>query len=135
MKKFVVVLLCALLFSAGPAYALSSNNIPLDSPIYLYLEKLSGFGLISSDIRGIRPFSRREAARLLEEAEARLGSANHPPFVAEIVKKLEQLLVRETQLYPGPELAPMFDYALRGARLRYVYLDGEPRSYYRAVND
>jgi len=65
----VHIALCCLLFlflsQAEPCHAVSSSNIPLDSPIYLYLEKLSGFGLISSDIKGIRPFSKAEAARLV----------------------------------------------------------------------
>ena len=46
-------------------WALASNNIPLDSPLYLYLDKLAGFGLIATDIKGIKPFSKAEAARLL----------------------------------------------------------------------
>lgn len=128
--------LVALLICGGPAFALSSNNIPLDSPVYRYLEKLSGFGLVSSDFRGIRPFSRSEAARLLEEAEARLAAGDYPPFAAEIVAKLEDLLPREAELYSDPGLAPRFDFTpVSGARLRYVHLDGEPRSYRRVVND
>ena len=51
------------------ARAAASNNIPLDSPVYTYLEKLASFGLITSDFKGIRPISKAEAARLLVEAE------------------------------------------------------------------
>src|ERR1039457_6358080 len=49
--------------------ALASNNVPLDSPIYSYLEKLASFGLLTSDFRGIRPMTKAEVARLLLEAE------------------------------------------------------------------
>jgi len=59
---------------ATPCLAVSSANIPLDSPIYLYLEKLAGFGLITSDVKGLKPFSKAEAARLALEAETRLES-------------------------------------------------------------
>ena len=71
-----LALVLSLLLHIGNADAamLSSANIPLDSPIYLYLEKLSGFGLIKSDIKGIRPFSKAEAARLLLEAEEQLAN-------------------------------------------------------------
>ena len=63
------LLLILLLHTATPLWAASSANIPLDSPVYLYLDKLAGFGLITSDIKGIKPFSKAEAARLLREAE------------------------------------------------------------------
>ena len=45
-------------------------------------------------------------------------------------------LPREAALYTDPSRAPGFDYTpVANARLRYVYLDGAPRSYFRAVND
>ncbi|HBG05601.1 MAG: hypothetical protein A2075_12735 [Geobacteraceae bacterium GWC2_58_44] len=136
MLKFALLVLCTVIACSGSAFALSSPNVPLDSPVYPYLEKLSGFGLVSGDIRGIRPYSRSEAARLLEEAEARLASGSYPPLAAEIADRLRELLPREAALHGEPEKAPGFDYnALAGARLRYVYLDGAPRSYFRAVND
>ena len=74
--KNLILLLAALLVAAlpsGSAFALSSANIPLDSPIYSYLDKLSGFGLVTSDIKGIRPYSKSEAVRLLRQAEERLA--------------------------------------------------------------
>ena len=62
-KKLIPACLAAcLLLAASVAtpgvWALASNNIPLDNPIYLYLEKLAGFGLIKTDMKGIRPFSK-----------------------------------------------------------------------------
>jgi hypothetical protein len=67
-------LLCLCLAAAPLAAApLSSTNIHLDRPIYGYLDKLAGFGLITSDIKGIKPFSKAEAARLLLEAEQNLA--------------------------------------------------------------
>ena len=47
---------------------ISSANIPLNSPIYGYLDKLAGMGLITTDIKGLRPYSKAEAARLTLEA-------------------------------------------------------------------
>lgn len=72
MLRFValaLILWCCLVLN-DEAHALSSANIPLDSPIYLYLEKLAGAGLVSSDFRGIRPYTKAEVARLVREAEA-----------------------------------------------------------------
>ena len=121
---------------SGSAFALSSPNVPLDSPIYLYLEKLSGFGLVSGDVKGIRPYSRSEAVRLLREAETHLADGDNSVLAIEIIQRLRELLPRETALYAEPAQAPAFDYnPLANARLRYVNLDGAPRSYSRPVHD
>jgi hypothetical protein len=134
--KFVLVVLCAVITFSGSAFALSSPNIPLDSPIYLYIEKLSGFGLVSGDVKGIRPYSRSEAVRLLLEAEERLSSGSYPPLAREIAARLRELVPREAAFYAEPAKAPAFDYnPFASARLRYVNLDGAPRNYFRAVHD
>lgn len=137
MKASLVLLLLffAALFSSSRAWALSSANIPLDSPVYAYLDKLSGFGLVTGDIKGVRPYSRAEAARLLREAEGRLASGSYPRLAGDLVAELRRLLPREAAFYGKEAELPRFDYRLSGARLRYVYLDGAPRSYFRAVND
>jgi hypothetical protein len=77
--------------------ALSSANIPLESPIYAYIEKLAGMGLITSDIKGIRPYSKAEASRLALEASQNLTSREiaSPAFAAELVSRLQELMPRE----------------------------------------
>ena len=136
IKVVLVAVFCFVLVFYNMVFALSSPNIPLDSPIYLYLEKLSGFGLISSDVKGIRPLSRSEAARLVKEAELRTAGSDQPRLALELLDRLKQLLPRELSLYGEEQSAPSFDYnPLTAARLRYVYLEGAPRSYFRAVHD
>lgn len=132
---------CALFVAAASgavAAPLSSSNIPLDSPVYLYLEKLAGMGLVTSDVKGLKPFSRAEAARQLLEAERNLaGQAEKAPRLAgEMIKRVRELVPREVSLY-GEDSAPkLFDYnPVLSSRLRYVYLDGVPRSYERQVHD
>ncbi len=136
---FASVILLAGLCSASPLYALSSANIPLDSPIYAYLEKLAGFGLITSDIRGIRPFSKAEAARLMLEAEKNLAKNGNtaPSFAGDLVARIRELLPRESALRSQPETKPeLIDYnQIASVRLRYVYQNGVPRSYERQVHD
>jgi hypothetical protein len=132
----IIFLLSALLGAASPSHALSSANIPLDSPVYDYVEKLSGLGLIDSDIRGLRPYSRAEAARLLLEAKN-----NRPRLVPgkeqladDVIKQIEALIPREAFLYDKPSEARPFDInPVAYARARYVYVDGQPRSYNRDV--
>ncbi|MBJ6723180.1 capsule assembly Wzi family protein [Geomesophilobacter sediminis] len=134
--RLLFALLVAGLAFPGLASALSSTNIPLDSPIYLYLEKLSGFGLIRSDFKGIRPFSKAEAARLVDEAQERMSHGDYPPFAADLVARLKELLPREEKLRREPGSAPSFEITpVANARVRYVYVDGVPRNYTRPVND
>lgn len=135
-----IALFCMMLATATAQSAmLSSNNIPLDSPIYDYLDKLSGFGLIKSDVKGIKPFSKAEAARLLLEAEQRLASqtGDAPAFVQTLLARVRELLPREVALREHPEVkAPLWDYKpVAGLRMRYVYLDGAARNYQRLVHD
>lgn len=132
-------LILFLQFETSVCWGISSTNIPLDSPVYSYLEKLSGLGLVTSDIRGIRPFSKAEAARLLLEAEGNLapiGSVNQT-FASDLINRVRDIVPRETSLRRDPDQKPpLLDYNLMSSlRLRYVYLDGVPRSYERPVHD
>lgn len=129
----------ALLLTASPLWAVSSANIPLDSPAYGYLDKLAGFGLISSDIKGIKPFSKSEAARLLLEAEKKLasGSGAYPEFSVGLIRRMRELIPREVSLRTNPDKKPLlFDFnPVSSLRMRYVFLDGAPRDYQRPVHD
>lgn len=46
----------------------SSPYVPTDSWVYSAFERLAGLGVINSGLFGLRPWTRRECARLLEEA-------------------------------------------------------------------
>jgi hypothetical protein len=135
----VTIMLVMLILIASPKTAscsLASNNIPLDSRIYLYLEKLTGFGLVKNDVRSIKPFTKAEAARLVLEAEKNLPLLDGEAlaFAKEIIGRMHELIPRELSLYKEPKKAPWFDCnPIASARLRYVYLDGVPRSYDRQV--
>lgn len=118
--------------------ALSSANISLDSPIYPYLEKLAGMGLIHSDVRGIKPYSKAEAARLLLEAEGNVKDhGDAPVFAVDLIERGRELLRREVTLKQEPaKESPRFDFnPASSVLIRYVHLDGKPRSYERQVHD
>lgn len=139
MNKVIIASVFLLLLLSAPraTWALASNNIPLDSPIYLYLDKLGGFGLIVTDTKGLRPYSRAEAARLLLEAEHSVATCAGvvEPFAEDLIIRLRELLHREVLLREGAA-PPTSDYDFfSAARLRYVYLDGVPRSYNRDIVD
>lgn len=166
-KRYVflslIFLLGFILLSVPHAHA--SNNVPLDSPVYSYLDKLASFGLISSDFKGIRPITKAEAARLLFEAEKNrlvekkrtiveeddeddsfYGDSRDQvgerriigggSLAREIIRELRIYLEREVTLVDEPESVPFFDFdPLTTYKTRYVYLDGAPRSYERLVHD
>ena len=158
----VLILLLAFLLPFAPrTYA--SNNVPLDSPVYYYLDKLASFGLVSSDFKGIRPITKAEAARLLFEAEKiRIQErkrtivdedeeSSYADFrgligekrvigggelAREMIRELRHLLERECALIDEPESVPYFELnPVTTYKMRYVYLDGAPRSYERLVHD
>ena len=134
----LLVLFLLSLTTSVCAATLSSSNIPLDSPIYAYLEKLSGMGLVISDVRGLKPFSRAEAARLTLEAEQSIRDQHGmPPILArELIRQIRDLIPREMELHGNDKKPPLLDFnPLLAARLRYVYLDGQPRSYERQAHD
>jgi membrane-associated phospholipid phosphatase len=54
---------------------MGSPYVPLDSWIYPAFDRLAAMGYLESDIKGMRPWTRLECARLLGEAEDRLGEA------------------------------------------------------------
>ena len=123
------------LVCAEPVSALSSANIPLGSPVYGYLEKLAGMGLITSDVKGLRPYSKAEAARLVLEAQKNLDLQETvvPAFAGELIKRIRESLPREVSLRENPDKKPQFiDYnPVSALRLLTVYLDGAPRDYNR----
>jgi len=131
----------ALLFMlhAAPVYALSSANIPLGSPIYGYLEKLAGMGLITSDVKGLRPYSKAEAARLTLEAAKNIAVQDNsaPVFAMQLVARIRELLPREISLRTNPgKKTPVIDYnPVSSLMARYVYLDGAARDFNRTSLD
>lgn len=136
-NSFLLLLLSLLTSLPLDCWALSSNNIPLDSPVYLYLEKLAGFGLLNSDIKGLKPYSKAEVARLVTEAESNLaGQQNENSELAgDFLKRLRELLPREIAVRSAREAGIVDVNPVSYARARYVYLDGIPRDYNRDVLD
>ncbi len=140
MKHFAFALLTLLLAVIFPhsSWALSSMNIPLDSPAYGYLDKLAGFGLFASDVKGVRPYSKAEVARLVMEAEGNMAILDPADIelAQAVLGALREQVAREYRLRGAAAKAPLLDYRLVSyARFRYVYLQGVPRDYGRDVFD
>lgn len=134
----LILFLTLLCGSSAWGSGVSSSNIPLDSSVYQYIDKLAGMGLISSAVKGLKPFSRSEAARLTHEAETALEgrSDSAPELARSLIERLKELIPREYALYTAPETAPRFGInPLVSSRLRYVWLQGRPRDYNRTSLD
>jgi membrane-associated phospholipid phosphatase len=57
---------------------MGSPYVPLDSWIYRALDRLIALGYVKTAYQGIRPWTRLECARMLEEAEPRLEDEDSP---------------------------------------------------------
>jgi Capsule assembly protein Wzi/PAP2 superfamily len=71
---------------------MGSPYVPLDSWVYPALERLIALGYIKTGYLGIRPWTRLECARLLEEAEQKIGDEDEqggegPRIYAELSKE------------------------------------------------
>jgi hypothetical protein len=128
--------LAVLLALPATAWPFASNNIPLDSPMYGYLDKLAGFGLVRSDVVALRPYSKAEGARLVLEARENLPQLDpQAQILAEgMLGELEEYLEREIRIKKGATPEP-FGIGRPAMKLRYVFLDGVARDYTRNVYD
>lgn len=112
--------------------ALPSNNVPLDHWSYAALDKLSGFGLLQSNVYGTRPFTRLEVARLVNEAltTKEQKSIKLPPLIEHFLERFQREFREELAVFGrGKEnaAAALVLTPIEEARARYIYSDGEPR--------
>jgi capsule assembly protein Wzi len=73
----------------GDRPAPASAFLPVDSWIYGALERLAALGYVDTAFLGLRPWTRSECARLIEEAEENLDEAE--PSTAQPIKILHSL--------------------------------------------
>lgn len=77
-KLFAPVLWTALLVAAEPSAPGGGASVPMDSWVYPALDRLVALGYVPSQVAGLRPWTRAEVQRQLDEARTvaqRLGSA------------------------------------------------------------
>jgi Capsule assembly protein Wzi/PAP2 superfamily len=86
----------------------SSPYVPMDSWVYPAMDRLAAFGVVETAIAGLRPWTRREFARLLEEAA---GSVDETDPDADEASRLYTSLARE------------FAWELEGRETEHVSLD------------
>jgi hypothetical protein len=137
LRFCIVPLFCAgiLAYSqcsfAGPL----SANLPLDSWVYPALNKLSGLGLVDSSLQGMRPYTRREAARQVAEALQSSRREEISPAIGQLLDRLqEELHDQLVELGALEGVAPSsYFIPVREIDARYIYQDGQS-SFYPGTN-
>lgn len=71
--RCIFALLLCLAWRAPARAGAGDVTVPMDSWIYPALDRLSAMGFIRSQVSGVRPWTRRECARQVQEAEARFA--------------------------------------------------------------
>ena len=67
--NFTIIVFVSFLFLISPVFAKVSVNVPLGHWSYDAVDKLKSLGFIHSDLRGTKPWTRMEVARLTVEAD------------------------------------------------------------------
>jgi len=90
-----------------------SSYVPLDSWVYPALERLVALGYIDTATVGLRPWTRLECARLLEEASDHQANVESSPDVQQLYDVLAQEFTLESDEINGR--------SIRNAQLESVY--------------
>jgi hypothetical protein len=96
---------------------MSSPDVPPDSWVYPAFERLQALGYIHSGYLGMRPWTRMECARLLEEANGKIGNAEDPGREDGQGEKIYTALAEEF----GQETARLNGAANLGVSLDSIY--------------
>ena len=103
---------------------MGSPYVPLDSWIYPALERLASFGYIDSNIAAMRPWTRMECARQVEEAGDRInGDETDETEPAHLYHELEKEFASEIGLLDGGNNA---DVRLESSYSRSTEIVGKP---------
>lgn len=105
--------------------------MPVEHWSYSAIERLEAFGLIHSNLQGMRPFTRYEMARLIREAQNALEVSDRklPPLIAHLLEKLQREYKAEIDSWGAATRNNSFFKPIEDAQVRYVYTDGDPRHY------
>ena len=80
---------------------MSSPSVPLDSWIYPAFDRLIAVGYVPGAVLGIRPWTRMECARMLQEAGERLSNDDSPEPASRIYRELSQEFFDESARLDG----------------------------------
>lgn len=102
-----------------------SPYVPLDSWVYPAMERLAAMGYVRSEMLGLRPWTRLECARLVQEAQDRMDAegANPPPVAVSELDALAREFKADTdRLGGGSNRSAELDSLYQ----RTTYISGQP---------
>jgi hypothetical protein len=102
---------------------MASPYVPLDSWIYPAIERLAALGYISSGIAAMRPWTRLECARQIEEASDLLGDDVGNVEAARLSRDLHQEFTQELNLLGGGDNA---EFRVESVYTRATQIVGKP---------
>lgn len=105
----------------APAF-MGSPYVPLDSWIYPALERLAAMGYVRSASLGLRPWTRLECLRQVNEAGER-DPEDGPPEVRELYESLSSEFASETRQIAGGQ---NFDARMESVYVRSTLISGRP---------
>jgi hypothetical protein len=80
---------------------MASTYVPLDSWVYPAFDRLAALGYLQTDFVALRPWTRMECARLVEEAGERTADGESDPEVATLYRELSSELAPELRREDG----------------------------------
>jgi membrane-associated phospholipid phosphatase len=105
--------------------SMGSPYVTLDSWIYPALERLAALGYVKTASLGIRPWTRLQVARLVDEASERQPDADSPPEVLELYASLAREFASELSEMESGE---NFHTHLESVYQRSIGISGKPLS-------
>lgn len=132
-KKLIISIFLGLFFlgvlqvGARGEASLNSANLPLDSPYYLYLEKLTGLGLLHVT-PGAKPYTRMQIAKWILDVKAAIVDLAQelPRYVQTMIAELETEFSKELAIIQGAEEQNQIEF--RRLAWSAAYYDGQTLS-------
>ncbi len=109
--------------SRWQAKNMGSPYVPLDSWVYPALDRLVAMGYIGNSFAGMRPWTRMECARLVEESEDRITAADDESEASRLHRDLKKEFTAEINLLGGGDNA---DIQLESVYTRNSVIAGHP---------
>ena len=107
-----------------PTASYLSANIPLDSYIYDYLDKLDGLGYLTAMRPSAKPYTRMQAAQWVQQIEQELKkNIDVPQYAAAMLRELERELATELAILNGETTDDGLK--LREWQVSFVQYDGD----------
>ena len=97
---------------------LGSTFVPLDSWVYPALERLASQGYVTGQFTGLRPWTRRECMRQLDQAEYMAQELPPESDVAQTIRRLREEFKEDGQSYQS--------FYVDSVYTRYMNISGEP---------